>query len=125
MNEPMPSRSQMERGLAEIRVRRRLFWFLAIAFLVVFMIFSVWALAEGRWHRVWKSYVVALIGSSVVMNLAWGRVVLSRCPRCGKLFYSTKGLRTFAWRSVFGGKCVHCDLKLGRARHDPDQLNGW
>jgi len=110
-NQP-PTQLEIERGLQEIRVRWRLFWFLAASFLIVFLIFSLWAITDGRWHKVGRSHLTALLGSSVVVNIAWCRAILCRCPRCGQRFYLSGSAWPVPTTGVFAGKCVHCDLKL-------------
>ena len=44
------------------------------------------------------------MGMYAVTILQFG---LSRCPRCGKLFY-TRGI----WSNAFARKCLHCKIPL-------------
>jgi uncharacterized membrane protein YfcA len=116
MSTRVPHPTEIEAGLEEIRIRWRLVWFLTAAMLLAFVLFAGWALYDGRFDEEWPRYVTGLVGGSLVVNLAWGRVVLSRCPRCGERFYIRDSLLRVVIGQAFGGRCVHCGLELRRDR---------
>lgn len=118
-----PHPTEIRRGLEEIRIRWRLFWFLAGGLLLTFALFSVWALRTSQWEERASTYLSGLLFSSIIVNIAWLRIVASRCPRCGHRFYVGGGMpASLSWR-VFGRRCVHCRLDLHSTGHTGDDAH--
>lgn len=114
MAEQHPHPTEIRRGLEEMRVRWRLVWFVSISLLVVFIVFAAWAIIERRWEEEWREHLGGLALSTLVMNIAWLRAVICRCPRCGEWFYwRSAGIPPL--RHILAGRCVHCAMPL-RAR---------
>lgn len=98
--------------LGEVRTRRRLCWFLAGFVVLLFVLFAVHALWHGQWAKAWPGYVRGLGLSTVVVNLAWLRMLCSRCPRCAHWFFAGGRLSDPGTWRPFAAACVHCGLPL-------------
>jgi len=94
-------------GLSKIRRKRLWIWFWMISFLP-----ALWIAKSA----------IPLRGAGLSINIIWAigyfgsmaREVLSSCPRCGGLFFSTD--KSPSIRNVFANKCMQCGLPLKAER---------
>lgn len=58
---------------------------------------------------------VFVVAWFLLLATAWLRLLLWRCPRCGRAFFFAKG-----YRNPFARRCMHCGLPKWRRSPGPD-----
>ncbi len=95
--------SQEAAELGKIRRERRWIWFWVLSYLPI-----VWIVGRALHSHEADGPISLIWAIAFVANIS--RVIFSRCPRCGGLFFSPHGSPTL-W-NLFAGKCMQCGLLL-------------
>jgi len=90
-------------GLRKIQRERRWIWFWLISYVPVVLI-----VRRAIHSSVADSPIILVWAMAFVASVA--RVIFSRCPRCGGLFFSPHGSPTL-W-NFFASKCMQCGVPL-------------
>jgi hypothetical protein len=90
-------------GLRRIRRERRWTWFWVLSYVP-----AVWTVKHAIHSNVADIPIILIWAIGFVRSVA--KVIFSKCPRCGGLFFSTHGSPTI-W-NLLAGKCMQCGLPL-------------
>jgi hypothetical protein len=94
-------------GLRKIQRERRWIWFWLLTYVPVALI-----VRRAIHSNVADSPIILIWAMAFVASVA--RVIFSRCPRCGGLFFSPHGTPTL-W-NFFANKCMQCGVPLKAER---------
>jgi hypothetical protein len=99
--------AQEATGLRKIQRERRWIWFWVLTYIPMVLI-----VRRAIHSNVADSPIILIWAMAFVASVA--RVIFSRCPRCGGLFFSPHGTPTL-W-NFFATKCMQCGVPLKAER---------
>lgn len=103
MNASGKTAAQEASGLRKIQRERRWIWFWVVSYVPVVLI-----VRRAMHSSAADSPIILIWAMAFVASVA--RVIFSRCPHCGGLFFSPHGSPTL-W-NFFAGKCMQCGVPL-------------